>query len=58
MCFNQKIMLKTELCFKKKNQEKGEFVKLKAKVRGIIIFYLYVIFSCMKNVENQRKSRS
>ena len=46
-------MLKTELCCV---QRKGESVKLKTEVRGIIIFYSYVTFSSKKNVENRRKS--
>ena len=54
--FNQKKMLKTELCFKNFFRKKGEFVKLKTEVRGTIIFYSYVIFSSKKNVENGRKS--
>ena len=35
-------------------QEMGKFVKLKTEVRGIIIFYMYVIFSSKKNVEERR----
>ena len=53
--FNQTKMLKTELCFNFFS-EKGEFGKIKTEVRGIIIFYSYVIFSSKKNVANRRKS--
>ena len=52
---NQTKMLKTELCLNF-FIEKGEFVKIKTKVRGIIIFYSYVIFSSKKNVANRSKS--
>ena len=37
-------------------QGKGESVKLKTEVKGIIVFYLYAIFSSKKNVGNRRKS--
>ena len=47
--FNQKIMRKTELCFKR-------FFRKKEEVRGIITFYSYDIFSSKKNAENCRKS--
>ena len=49
--FNQKKMLKTELCFKNVFQKKGEFVKIKTSERNKY-FLLVCYFSGKKNVEN------
>ena len=51
--FNQKKTLKAKLCLIFFFSGKSEFVKLKAEVRGIIIFYSYFIFSSKKNVANR-----